>query len=99
MADGSSRWVRMHDIFGKSLLPPDSAEVVEKAVEVAIERGDVAPNAAYLLVEYWAADYLAGVPTDRQRDVQRAADRANREAPTGRERRVHRRGTVGHPPH
>lgn len=85
----------MYDLFGQSVVPPDSAEVIAAAVEKAIDVGDVSPNAAYLLVEYWAADYLAGAPTDHQRDVQRAADKANREAPTGRKRGVRRRGTVG----
>ena len=54
-------WVRLHDILGKSVVPPESAVVIERAVEVAIRRGDVAPSAAWQLVEFWAASYLAGV--------------------------------------
>lgn len=81
----------MYDIFGKSVVPPDAAEVIEHAVEKAIERGDVSPGAAYLLVEYWAADYLAGVETDRQQQLQAEVQRANDSLPTGRPRTVRRR--------
>jgi hypothetical protein len=81
----------MYDLFGQSTVPPEAAEVIEHAVSKAIERGDVSPNAAWQLVEFWAADYLAGVETDRQHQLQGAVDRANQQLPTGGTRSVRRR--------
>jgi DNA-binding transcriptional regulator YdaS (Cro superfamily) len=81
-------WTRLHDILGKSVVPPESAVVIERAVEIAVRRGDVAPNARWQLVEFWAANYLAGVSLE-ELDAQLAEeDRVIH----GRKRQ--RRGTV-----
>ena len=52
-------WIRLYALFGQSTVPPDAAEVIEQAVKKAIKRGDVSPNAAWQLIEFWAADALA----------------------------------------
>jgi hypothetical protein len=78
MADDG--WIRMYDIFGKSVVPANSAEIIIRAVRKAVKRGDVASTAKWQLVEFWAADYLAGVETDRQERLQAAVDEANEEA-------------------
>jgi hypothetical protein len=77
-ADPSSRWVRLYDILGQSTVPPDAAKVIAKAVEKAVEVGDVSARARWQIVEFWAADYLAGAETDHQKRVRRAVDSANR---------------------
>ena len=83
-------WIRLHDILGKSVVPPESAEVIERAVEIAVRRGDVAPNAAWMLVEYWAADYIAGCTVE---DLDAQAAEEDRRT-FGRKRRARRRTTV-----
>ena len=52
-------WVRMRTIFGESVMPPDSAAVVMRAVNRAVAVGDAPRNARWMIVELWAADYLA----------------------------------------
>ncbi len=73
----NERWVRVHDLFGKSVVPPDAAKVIQRAVAVAIERGDVSAGAAWQLIEFWAADYLAGVDTERQWRIRTKVQRIN----------------------
>jgi hypothetical protein len=76
MAD--ERWIRLYDLLGQSVVPPDSAEVIERAVDKAVKRGDVSYRARWQLIEFWAADYLAGVETDRQEEIKSAVRKANR---------------------
>lgn len=52
-------WVRMRTIFGESVMPPESAAIVLRAVRRAVAVGDVSPKARWQIVERWAADYLA----------------------------------------
>lgn len=52
-------WVRMRTIFGKSVVPQDQAEVIAKAVRRAVALRDVSPKARWMIVELWAANYLA----------------------------------------
>ena len=59
-------WVRMRDIFGLSVMPPESAAVVVRAVNRAVAVGDCPRNARWQMVELWAADYLAGQYTERE---------------------------------
>ena len=71
----------MRTIFGLSVLPPDSARVVIRAVKRAVALRHVSPNAPWQIIELWAADYLASVETERQQAIREAAEAANRAAP------------------
>jgi hypothetical protein len=77
----------MRTIFGKSVLPPDSAQVVIRAVNLMVATRDVSPRARFQAVELWAADYLAGV------DAQRAALRMWSEMGGETDDRVNVRGS------
>jgi len=57
-------WVRMRSIFGESVMPPDAARVVARAVRLAVALGDVPRGARWEFVEFAAADYLAGVQAE-----------------------------------
>lgn len=48
----------MFTLFNGSVLPPDSAAIVARAVNRAVAVGDVSRIARWQIVEFWAADYL-----------------------------------------
>jgi hypothetical protein len=56
----------MRTIFGESVMPPEAAAVVIRAVNRAVAVGDVPRNARWQFVELLAADYLAGQYTERE---------------------------------
>lgn len=60
------RWVRLRSIFGESVVPPESAAVIQEAVDQMVANGDVSPDAKWLAVEYWAADYLSGLRREQE---------------------------------
>lgn len=51
-------YVRMRTIFGESVLPPESAAIVVRAVNRAVAVGDVSRNARWQFVEWMAVEYL-----------------------------------------
>lgn len=59
-------WVRMRTIFGESVMPPEAAAVVIRAVNRAVAVGDIPRNAKWQFVELLAADYLAGQYMERE---------------------------------
>ena len=60
-ASGPRRpWVRMRTIFGESVLPPDVAATVVRAVNRAVAVGDVSRTARWQFLEWMAAEYLNG---------------------------------------
>lgn len=71
----------MRTLFGESVVPPESAAIIMRAVNRAVAVGDVPRNARWMFVEFLAADYLAGQRTERQQAIAAAADAANRSAP------------------
>ena len=77
-----ARYVRLRTLFGQSVVPPDSAVVIAQAVRKAIALRDASPEAPYMIIEKWAASYLAEVETDRQQLIREAAEQANRVTPT-----------------
>jgi len=62
--DGS--WVRMKYIFGLSVLPPESAAIVIRAVNLAASLGDVSRRARWQIIEFWAAQYLQDYETEKK---------------------------------
>lgn len=55
----ASYWVRTASLVGAQM-PQDAALVVREAVDKAIANGDCTPENQWLMLERWAADYLAG---------------------------------------
>lgn len=51
-------WVRMRIIFGESVLPPESAAIVVRAVNRAVAVGDVSRSARWQFLEWMAVEYL-----------------------------------------
>ena len=51
-------WVPLSELFGSALVPPDVADVVRQAAELARERGLLTRQAPWALVEAWARDYV-----------------------------------------
>jgi hypothetical protein len=72
------RWVRLFDILDQSVVPPDAAEVIQRAVDKAVEQGDVRRSSKWKIIELWAADYLAGAQTDYEHDLEVAVEKANK---------------------
>ena len=56
----------MRTLFGESVVPPESAAIIMRAVNRAVAVGDVPRNARWMFVEFLAADYLAGQYTERE---------------------------------
>jgi hypothetical protein len=81
------RWVRLYHIFDQSVVPPESAEVIQRAVDKAVEVGDVRRSSKWQIIELWAADYLAGAQTDYEHDLEQVIGRANEEAPPPKRRK------------
>ena len=71
------RWVRMRDLFGLSVVPPDDALVIRRALAVALGANDVSPKARWQIVTKWAADYL----TDEQARARAAVAGYQQEVP------------------
>lgn len=78
------RWVRMYDLFGLSVIPPESAKVVARALNIMVATGDCPRNARWQAVELWAADYLAGY--EAHKALLRAAADPNFEHPVSDQR-------------
>jgi hypothetical protein len=58
--DGSEEWVQLGTIFGNAAVPKESAEVMKQALKKALDDGTVGSKNKWQLIEYMAADYIAG---------------------------------------
>lgn len=47
-------------VFGSAAIPVESAEVIKKALKKAEKDGTITSKNKWQMIEYWAADYLAG---------------------------------------
>lgn len=73
------RWIRMYDLFGLSVVPPESAKVIARALNLMVAVGEVPRNARWQAIELLCADWLAGY--DAHRAFLRAAADPNFEHP------------------
>ncbi len=53
-------WVQISSVIGSAAIPAESAEVIKEALKKAMDDKVVTKNNVWQMVEYWAADYLAG---------------------------------------
>lgn len=58
LSDG--KWVTIDSVIGRRTIPAESARVIMQAIEEAQTRGDCTDKNQFQLLEFWAADYLAG---------------------------------------
>jgi hypothetical protein len=54
------KWIEIKRVIGTDALPPRAAFVIQQAIKKAVENGDVRERNKWQLLEYLAADYLAG---------------------------------------
>jgi hypothetical protein len=52
-------WVPVESIFGRRMIPLESAQVIRQAVQRMQDAGDVGPKNLWQAMEYFAASYLA----------------------------------------
>lgn len=53
-------WIEFKEILGTDRIPPRAAFVIANAIKEGIRRGDISKINQWQLLEYLAADYLAG---------------------------------------
>ena len=53
-------WTSLAKVFGSAAIPVESAEVIKKALKKAEKDGTITSKNKWQMIEYWAADYLAG---------------------------------------
>lgn len=53
-------WTYLAKVFGSAAIPVESAEVIKKALKKAEKDGTITSKNKWQMIEYWAADYLAG---------------------------------------
>lgn len=58
--DPAGEWTYLTKIFGSNSVPKEAAEVIEQALKKAEKEGVVTKRNRWQLIEYLAADYLAG---------------------------------------
>ncbi len=68
LADGlktEGEWVSIVEIFG-ARLPKSVADMLRGVIQKAIIQGDITDKNKWQILEYWAADYIAGSDETRQ---------------------------------
>lgn len=58
--DSDMDWTYLAKVFGSAAIPVESAEVIKKALKKAEKDGTITSKNKWQMIEYWAADYLAG---------------------------------------
>jgi len=58
--DPDMDWTYLAKVFGSAAIPVESAEVIKKALKKAEKDGTITSKNKWQMIEYWAADYLAG---------------------------------------
>ena len=58
--DPDTDWTYLAKIFGSAAIPVESAEVIKKALKKAEKDSVISSKNKWQMIEYWAADYLAG---------------------------------------
>lgn len=53
-------WTYLAKVFGGNAIPVSAADVIKKALKKAEKEGVVTSKNRWQIIEYWAADYLAG---------------------------------------
>ena len=53
-------WTYLAKVFGNNAIPASAAEVIKKALKKAEKEGTITSKNRWQIIEYWAADYLAG---------------------------------------
>jgi hypothetical protein len=56
--------VHVKDILGTSWVPKEAASVVREAVQKMMKAGDIGQTNRWQALEYWAAEYLSGTPSE-----------------------------------
>lgn len=59
-------WVPLASIFGTDLVPASAAQVIQKAAQRMMDSGEIAKKNLWQVIEYWAAEYLAGAIETRK---------------------------------
>ena len=54
------KWIKLASLFHTTAIPPSSAYVISIAIKKALRDGDIRERNRWQILEYWAADYLAG---------------------------------------
>jgi hypothetical protein len=55
------KWVTIDSIIGRRTIPAESAKVLKAALDLAVANDDVTDKSKFQALEFWAADYVAGV--------------------------------------
>lgn len=58
--DDSEEWVQLTSLLGTPAIPKEAAEIIKEAVDKMTKEGTVGAKNKWQVLEYWAADYLAG---------------------------------------
>ena len=58
--DPDMEWTYLAKVFGSAAIPAESAEIIKKALKKAEKEGTITSKNKWQMIEYWAADYLAG---------------------------------------
>lgn len=53
-------WVDITAVVGTKKIPRGAAFVIQTAMKEAIKNGDVGERNKWQIIEFWAAEYLAG---------------------------------------
>lgn len=53
-------WVPLASIIGTENIPVEAAQIIQKAVQKMMDRGEITKKNLWQAIEYWAADYLGG---------------------------------------
>ncbi|MDR4483808.1 MAG: ParB N-terminal domain-containing protein [Nitrospirales bacterium] len=61
---GGSKWVDLDILLGSNKIPSDAGVIIKKAIKRMIEKGEVQKTSPWKAVEYWAIDYLNGLPAE-----------------------------------
>ena len=58
--DDSEEWGELTSLLGTPAIPKEAAEIIKEAVDKMTKEGTVGAKNKWQVLEYWAADYLAG---------------------------------------
>jgi hypothetical protein len=53
-------WVPLASIIGTENIPVEAAQIIQRAVQKMMDRGEITKKNLWQALEYWAANYLAG---------------------------------------
>ena len=58
--DPDMEWTYLAKVFGSAAIPAESAEIIKAALKKAEKQEVITSKNKWQIIEYWAADYLAG---------------------------------------